>query len=304
MFILASKKTSDYYKVIPDSLHKEADALIDYVRYFPYQFPTECPYCAYHSFRQTNHINTAGQPRFVCYRCKKNFSQLTGTYFAQMKQIELWPDFICLRLAGISLIKIQDILGMSNHAVTNREKVLRRMIKDLFPSLAEWWLPHHQWQDRRLTQQVKEEKKTFISFLDKLVYQQTVDCPECGNKGVKRVELSKHRPYFVCHRCKTPTNLLKDTAFFRLDHMELWHPYVECLVKGESNLTIQQQLDISHSCALNWRKRFIKQMQTMGLNELVYWIKWQWGRRQAAIRGKANKTESKKISKSNSSKIK
>lgn len=281
---MKKQKEADYYKVIPKYLHKDADALIDYVRYFPYQFPTECPFCGYRSFKQTSGTNTAGEPRFVCYSCKRNFSQLTGTYFAQMKQIELWPDFVSLRLTGISLIKIKNILGMSMHAITNREKALQKMVKDLFPNLAEWWLPHHQWQDRRLTSQVETEKQIFMSFLDTLLYQDTLDCPTCGNV-MKRLEASKHRPYFVCHRCKTSKNLLSNTELFRLDHVDLWHAYTNYLIKGESNLTIQTMLNISHICALNWRKRFLKQMTSMGLDELVFWINWQWGRRQGSIKG-------------------
>lgn len=281
---MKQNKNFDYYKVIPTSLHKEADALVDYVRYFPYQFPNACPFCNYHSFRQTSGVNTAGEPRFVCYNCKRNFSQLTGTYFAQMKQMELWPDFVNMRLSGLSLIKIQDALGMSMHALTNREKVLQNIIKDLFPNLADWWLPHHQWQDRRLTSSVEEEKQTFMQFLDELLHKETIKCDNCDGT-MKRIEASKHRPYFVCHRCKLSCNLLSTTELFRLDHIELWQPYVELLVKGESNTMIQQKLNISHVCALNWRKRFLKQMEVMHLNELIFWINWQWGRRQGSIKG-------------------
>lgn len=281
---MKQNKSVDYYKVIPVSLHKEADALVDYVRYFPYQFPTACPFCSYHSFRQTTGVNTAGEPRFVCYNCKRNFSQLTGTYFAQMKQMELWPDFVCMRLSGLSLIKIQDALGMSMHALTNREKVLHNIIRDLFPNLADWWLPHHQWQDRRLTSSVEEEKQTFMQFLDELLHKESIECNTCDGI-MKRIEASKHRPYFVCHRCKSSTNLLATTELFRLDHIELWQPYVELLIKGESNTTIQQKLNISHVCALNWRKRFLRQMEAMNLTELVFWINWQWGRRQGSIKG-------------------
>lgn len=40
---MAKKKQPDYYKIIPKHLLADADALVDYVRYFPYQPPTKYP---------------------------------------------------------------------------------------------------------------------------------------------------------------------------------------------------------------------------------------------------------------------
>lgn len=148
---MIKKKIPDYYKIIPEKLHKDADALVDYVRYFPYQTPTQCPYCGYHSFRQATDINAAGQPRFNCNSCERNFSQLTGSYFAHMSHMDLWPDFVIYRLSGLSFQKISRLLAISENACQIRERKLYQMMEDLFPALYQWWKPHHEFTDRKVT---------------------------------------------------------------------------------------------------------------------------------------------------------
>lgn len=71
---MTNKQQPDYYKIIPQHLLADADALINYVRYFPYQFPTKCPHCEYSSFKQLTTRNVVDEPRFQCYFCKKNLA--------------------------------------------------------------------------------------------------------------------------------------------------------------------------------------------------------------------------------------
>lgn len=289
-------KQPAYYQLIPQSLRSEVDALLDYVRYFPYQLPTQCPYCGHHSFRQRNQINTLGQPRFECNNCDRNFSQLTGTYFAQLKQIELWPGYIEYRLQGMPLRQIGQKLGMLSHALIKREQIFHKILNERYPKLAAWWIPHQHRQDQRLTKQVSEQQDQFKAFLEYTCYSQTIRCPHCQHT-IGRIPRSKHRPTFKCSHCQTTTNLLKNTSLSGLKNIELWRSYVEYLFQGESNRNIMQLLGVSNGCTTRWNKCFISQMQIMKLNNLVNWIEWQRTRHRVNLVWQKRKQKPPKKSK-------
>lgn len=295
----------DYYRIIPEHLYKDADALVDYVRYFPYQFPTECPYCGHHSFKQTGDMNAAGQPRFNCHRCERNFSRLTGSYFAHMSHMELWPDFVIYRLSGLSFQKISRLLHISENACQIREKKLYQMMQDLFPDLFKWWRPHHEYKDRKVTEQVAKERSTFIKWLKSRIEQQTANCPLCGKFIAQRAYVgghygkesqNKNRPYFECSRCRKSFSLFKDTPLDKLTHIDLWLPFARGLCQGKSNYQIMATLPkvIMKQTASNWRGKFIEQMKIMQLNELVFWLEWQRSRNKGAETRKVKQREARK----------
>lgn len=291
---MVSPKKPAYYKVIPQHLLAEADALVNYVRYFPYQLPKHCPYCSHDSFRQLSDRNILDEPRFQCYFCKHEFSQLTGTYFARMTRMELWPDFIRYRLIGISLAKIHLKLKLSIHACRVRERRLCLMMEEMFPKLYAWWKPHHDYDDHSFTKEVTKEQQFFIRWLDERINQQTAACPLCGGE-MRRVNLRtralgyhQNRPYLACHKCDYKASVFKPTPLNKLKYMELWIPYIKELTLGKSNKQIIKVLNskvdynISIATLLRWRKQFIAQMELLALHHLAQWIKWQRTRNKSA----------------------
>lgn len=274
------KKQPDYYKTIPEKLWPEADTLVDYVTYAPFALPSCCPYCENRSFQKSFLIKDVIYYR--CLYCDKRFNHLTNTYFSKSKKefLELWPEFIKLRLAGHSLLHIAERMNISRKAASNRDRIMLQIMQDKYPTLYAWWEPHQFYDDGRLTPVVKQQAKDFQQWLEKLITQQTAACPKCGHVNKRRYirtaskGRTRHRPCFICSHCEHNYNLLDGTEFVGLTHIDKWLDFTQLLVQGKHNIEIANEMELPR-VAERWRIRFIKQMEKLNYQELVYWINWQ-----------------------------
>ncbi|UYZ85372.1 hypothetical protein MTZ49_07445 [Entomomonas sp. E2T0] len=89
----------------------------------------------------------------------------------RMQYLELWGDFAKLRLAGKSTNEISEITGLSIKASTGRARILDKLIAEQFPALYQWWKPHQDYIDRRLSPQVENEYQYFTNWLKQLIEQ-------------------------------------------------------------------------------------------------------------------------------------
>lgn len=292
--------------LLPKKLWKEADALIRFVSTYPFEKPKCCKHCGSLHFRLSY---STGKSRnnidlYYCLMCKRTFSQLTNSYFAYYLHLDTLGDFARLRLAGKSTNHISTELGISLKAAVYRVKLLEKIAQENYPALYQWWKPQQDYLDHTFCSQVEAEKNIFINWLHERIHSQKATCPHCDNEGVSRVksgakERTKHRPYFFCGRCKQYFHLLEGTVLKRLYHIEVWIPFVEGLVKGESCAMLSSKLEISNSSALSWKKAFLMQMQTLQLFQLIHWLKWKTSRsyafkaRKYIIRKKRSRTENR-----------
>ena len=270
------KKQPDYYKTIPKELWLEADNLVKYVTTFPYKVPTECPYCGSHElFNRGPCLKKLSIDQFRCLTCQRLFNQLTLTHFHKTLYVELWPDFIRYRLSGLSLKKIKNLLSLSTHAIHDRNKILTKLLKDNYPKLYRWWYPHQSYQDNRITKEVKKELSFFLQWLTERIEAKEVRCIRCEIGIARRLKNTSFMMHCTRKRCLASFSIFTQTPLLRMKRPQIWGEYIKALVLGKTNDEIAQQIDLSANTISPWRSKFITQMQQLGLNELVYWIKWQ-----------------------------
>ncbi|RUS67395.1 hypothetical protein CUZ56_01340 [Saezia sanguinis] len=286
------KSTIHYYHLLPEELHQQADALIDYLTYFPYEPPTACYYCGSRRF----HVNSLSQSGIYYYRCSscdKGFNRLTGTPFVLAWHNDKWGEFAYWRLSGLSLYKVAQKIGLSEAATKLRDQKVLLMMKAQTPALYQWWVSHQGRMTRSVSPLVKAQKKAFKSWLAQTLTQQKRVCPTCQNicKKISSPSLHSDRPQFFCGRCRKAFNPLAGTPFYRMGFIEKWKPYFDLMVEGISQAQAAKILRLSKRTLIKWERNFLKQMQRMELNALTQWIMWQKSRRylEAIKEGKAKK---------------
>lgn len=272
-----------YQKTIPKTLWKEADLLIDYVTYKPFEPLTCCLYCGGEKLKDitfTGNIHAHHQ----CLYCLRTFNNLTGTYFAKQNRtyLKLWPEFIKLRLAGESLQGISKQMNISRKATSNRDSLLLKIMQDHFPKLHAWWSSHVTYENNERTEVANKQAKAFNAWLKGIINQQTAHCPQCGRLNKRRfihtINKGKttHRPCFICTSCGKNYNLLTGTAFAHLQHIEKWLPFCRLLIEGKHNTQLSEKLKMPNKTTIaRWRKAFLEQMRRQHYNDLVFWIQWQ-----------------------------
>ncbi|MGL4668758.1 MAG: transposase [Saezia sp.] len=276
-----------YYDTLPQSLHKQADELIDYLDRFPVGTPSSCYHCGSERIRIERETK-AGAIGYKCISCRKSFNQLTGTPFAWIWFPEKWGDYGYWRLSGLSLPKIADKLEISKDATTIRDERFHIVMKEHFPSLYKWWIKHQEREEVKIPLQVEEQREKLKAYLHELQHKPERACPYCQRSAEKITSPSANleRPEFFCKHCRKAFNPLKGTLFYRLNHINQWIPYVDCLSQGLINDEIGQKLGVSNGPLISWRRVFLKQMELMGLDALKEWVKWQscCNRQRARVR--------------------
>ncbi len=148
-----------------------------------------------------------------------------------------------------------------------------------FPKLFVWWKAHQDRTELTFAAPVEQQAEDFIDWLEGILAQQVATCPFCGRDDCKRASYGPHRPQFVCFTCEKNFNLLSGTSLSYLQHPHIWVDFVKLLVQGYSDSDIKKSMGIGQSLSNTWRHRFIRQMQTLGYDELVQWLTWQRRRR-------------------------
>lgn len=272
----------DYQKTIPKTLWDDASLLIDYVTHKPFEPIACCPYCG---GKKLKDITFTGDlhAQHQCLFCQQTFNNLTGTYFAKQNRahLELWPEFVKLRLAGVSLKGIAIQINISRKAATNRDRILLTIMFDRYPKLYEWWHEHTTYQDKKPTEIVNNQARAFKGWLKNIINQQTAHCPSCGRLNKRRIYTVKkgkttHRPSFKCMRCDKSYSVLRGTTLGPLQHIEKWLPFTQLLIEGKHNTQLSEKLKMPNKTTIaRWRKAFLEQMKLLNYNELIFWIEWQ-----------------------------
>lgn len=145
---------------------------------------------------------------------------MTGTYFARMTRMELWPDFIMYRLVGLPIKKIHQRLNISQHACIVRERRLNQMMQDLFPKLYQWWKPHHDYTDHTLTAEITQEQKVIVNWVKERINQQTATCSQCGHFIKQRINLrNKKKVYIKIDLILNVVNVLINLVYLKKLHL-------------------------------------------------------------------------------------
>lgn len=281
------RQSEDYKKIIPKQLITQAESLISFLSYYPFQTPCHCKFCGSNNFiesRFKKNNDKRNIPFFYCRSCKGRFTQTTNTIFAGILYLELIGDYARLRLAGLSQEAISEKLGFALATAKARDKLLCRVIAEKYPNLYAWWKPHQDYLDSKLSPQVAKEHDNFIKWLDRLVNKNKVTCPKCL-KTVPSQNLPL--PLFVCKPCgfKFEQVVFNEGRTPQVYLMK-WIPFVEGLIQGKSAYSLARELGLSYRTSSSWKQKFTKQMEKLEFNQLIQWSKWQ---RSRCVASKAKK---------------
>ncbi|WP_152562835.1 MULTISPECIES: hypothetical protein [unclassified Serratia (in: enterobacteria)] len=266
----------NYHRFLPEELHQDADNLVDYFTYAPFEQPTACPYCGNPHF-------TGGRDDkkpYWCGRCQRAFSAHTGTPFANCRHHELWGAYAASRLSGLSWKKVSESIGLSTGACKYREKVFNQEMESQFPVLFQWWHAHQERHDLTLTPEVDVQHQQLQSWLEQLRTQPTATCPQCAAVSVR---VKETRPDFRCHHCQSSFSLLAGTPLVKTWYMELWPEFLNGLVTGESAWDLSRRLGVTNKRLYQWRRSFLQVMEDKGLDALLEWSRWQRSRRYSQV---------------------
>lgn len=285
LLLIMKKNKPNYHIYLSKSLCKDADALVSYLSYFPFETPTHCPHCHSRSFHLNNSKHTKIM-NYRCNRCKRGFNRLTNTPLAGSRYLELWTVFAEWRLSGATFSIICEELNISSHAASFRDKAIQEIMKTEFPRLYKWWKPHQDRIDNQLSPQVAVQAEKFEHWLHDLMTRKQDVCPHCGSKNNWR---QGPRPSFRCRPCDRVFNVLSGTLLDSLSHIELWPQFVQALIRGDSNSDMHRQLGLRTNTLAKWRQRFLQLMREQGFNELAEWSIWQRQRRYVQTSEQAKK---------------
>lgn len=271
----SQKKLPAYYAIIPKELWQEADLLINYLKYFPFESPTECAYCHGISIRLYAHDRHGrALSSYYCRHCRKCFNRLTNTPFANMQRNELLGQLAELYLTGLSPYELTEQIDFVPNAIKRREKAILWLMQERYPKLHYWWINHHLYKHKNTTALIQQQQKLFSQWLYKLLHPaKKQPCPRCGKYST--CGIYDGVPMLSCSACKTSLRLTGQTLLRGLQHSALWEDYAALLMQGATNQDIAKAINIHIVTCGRWREQFLKQMEQLKLDELVYWIKWQ-----------------------------
>jgi len=271
---MKDKQTPAYYSLIPEELHPDLEQLLDYLEFRPFEEPKRCVKCGGARFFGIG--STSKLQVYECSRCKKRFNRLTDTVFTKMRYLDLWGEFARLRFSGVPLVDIAKKLGMPYGVANTRDRRINALMREDYPQLYAWWSTHQNHQNRTMTPVVAQQKQAFKDWLQNIFEQKKPACPYCGKSShISKSNSRKPHPTFKCSFCQRAFSLLAPTHLAGLLYPHLWPRFTDLLIEGQSDEYIAATLGVSYKAPAKWRKRFLLQMQAMGLTELIQWQQWQ-----------------------------
>ncbi|MPV67678.1 DUF746 domain-containing protein [Burkholderia sp. BE17] len=93
-----------------------------------------CPHCDGLRIRPDRPSGKSKLPVYFCHACKKSFNRLTGTPFANLKNLAKGTEMIALLSRQMSLMQAGERLGRSQKAVLSWLLAFRRYLLELDPS--------------------------------------------------------------------------------------------------------------------------------------------------------------------------
>ncbi|MGV3345812.1 hypothetical protein ACGVWS_08715 [Enterobacteriaceae bacterium LUAb1] len=265
----------NYYRFLPEELHRDADALISWLADVPYRKPGYCPHCRSPVFHTNGRTPKDHIINYRCSRCKKGFSPLTGTLLARSRHIPLWPVYAAARLSGLSSVELVNLFGLAEQTCLHKDRVIARVMQADWPALHAWWEPHYERTDLAFTAEVAAEAQQLKQWYQDLNIQQEAICPYCSGQNTYRIST---RPIFRCRSCDLSFNLLQGTPVARLCYFDSWEVGIEELITGSSIADIKRRMKMSLSAVFLWEKRMMRLLEEMKLYALIKWIIWQRSR--------------------------
>ena len=157
---------------------------------------------------------------------------------------------------------IADKFNLSARAARRWDNVIRQLLAQYEPDLYQAILNLAQAKPTEVFQQAN----AFKAWLTELLNTALMPCDYCASLKTVRIG---HRLNFRCRSCRRTFNPLKKYRLDKLSHCELWLPFIDLLLQGETFKTIHRQLGINTNTAAKWQRYFFTLMEEQGFTLLV-----------------------------------
>lgn len=180
----------------------------------------------------------------------------------RLKPVSLLIDIAPMTLTDQPHSFIADNFNLSPRAARRRDNVIRQLLSEHEPDLYQAILNLAQTKPTEVFQQAN----AFKAWLTELLNTALMPCDYCGSLKTVRIG---HRLNFRCRSCRRTFNPLKKYRLDKLSHCELWLPFIDLLIQGETFKTIHQQLGINTNTAAKWQRYFFSLMDKQGFDLLI-----------------------------------
>lgn len=180
----------------------------------------------------------------------------------RLKPVSLLIDIAPMTLTDQPHSFIADNFNLSPRAARRRDNVIRQLLSEHEPDLYQAILNLAQTKPTEVFQQAN----AFKTWLTELLNTALMPCDYCGSLKTVRIG---HRLNFRCRSCRRTFNPLKKYRLDKLSHCELWLPFIDLLLQGETFKTIHRQLGINTNTAAKWQRYFFSLMDKQGFDLLI-----------------------------------
>ena len=180
----------------------------------------------------------------------------------RLKPVSLLIDIAPMTLTDQPHSFIADNFNLSPRAARRRDNVIRQLLSEHEPDLYQAILNLSQTKPTEVFQQAN----AFKTWLTELLNTALMPCDYCASLKTVRIG---HRLNFRCRSCRRTFNPLKKYRLDKLSHCELWLPFIDLLLQGETFKTIHRQLGINTNTAAKWQRYFFSLMDKQGFDLLI-----------------------------------
>lgn len=180
----------------------------------------------------------------------------------RLKPVSLLIDIAPMTLTDQPHSFIADNFNLSPRAARRRDNVIRQLLSEHEPDLYQAIVNLAQTKPTEVFQQAN----AFKTWLTELLNTAIMPCDYCASLKTVRIG---HRLNFRCRACRRTFNPLKKYRLDKLSHCELWLPFIDLLLQGETFKTIHRQLGINTNTAAKWQRYFFSLMDKQGFDLLI-----------------------------------
>lgn len=180
----------------------------------------------------------------------------------RLKPVSLLIDIAPMTLTDQPHSFIADNFNLSPRAARRRDNVIRQLLSEHEPNLYQAIVNLAQTKPTEVFQQAN----AFKTWLTELLNTALMPCDYCASLKTVRIG---HRLNFRCRSCRRTFNPLKKYRLDKLSHCELWLPFIDLLLQGETFKTIHRQLGINTNTAAKWQRYFFSLMDKQGFDLLI-----------------------------------
>lgn len=180
----------------------------------------------------------------------------------RLKPVSLLIDIAPMTLTDQPHSFIADNFNLSPRAARRRDNVIRQLLSEYEPDLYQAILNLAKTKPTEVFQQAN----AFKTWLTELLNTALMPCDYCASLKTVRIG---HRLNFRCRSCRRTFNPLKKYRLDKLSHCELWLPFIDLLLQGETFKTIHRQLGINTNTAAKWQRYFFSLMDKQGFDLLI-----------------------------------